>query len=121
MFEIFGRMCKFLDDKLIYNRPFGFRNNYPTEHALISLTENVNNLLNSGHVVCGMFIYLEQVFDLVKHNGFRGKIEVLIKSYLSNIKQLVTINGFDLWSSSRFKPWASIISHITILDYLSVK
>ena len=27
--------------------------------------------------------------------GFRGKIEVLIKSYLSNRKQLVAINGFE--------------------------
>ena len=45
-----------------------------------------------------------EVFDTVKHNilceklpyyGFRGKIEVLIKSYLSNRKQLVAINGFE--------------------------
>ena len=27
--------------------------------------------------------------------GFRGKIEVLIKSYLSNRKQLIAINGFE--------------------------
>ena len=52
-------------------------------------------------VVCGVFIDLEKAF---KHNifceklpyyGFRGKIEVLIKSYLSNRKQLVAINGFE--------------------------
>ena len=102
---IYGRMYKFLDvNNLIYNRRFGFRTNYSTEHALISLTENIKNLLDSGNVVCGVFIDLEKAFDMVKHNilceklpyyGFRGKIEVLIKSYLSNRKQLVSINGFE--------------------------
>ena len=102
---IYGRMYKFLDvNNLIYNRQFGFRTNYSTEHALISLTENNKKLLDSGNVVCGVFIDLEKMFDTVKHNilceklpyyGFRGKIEVLIKSYLSNRKQLVAINGFE--------------------------
>ena len=47
-------MYKFLDvNNLIYNRQFGFRTNYSTEHALISLTENIKNLLDSGNVVCG--------------------------------------------------------------------
>ena len=98
-------MYKFLYVKnLIYNRQFGFRTNYSIEHALISLTENMKNLLDSGNVVCGVFIDLEKAFDTVKHNilyeklpyyGFRGKIEVLIKSYLSNRKQLVAINCFE--------------------------
>ena len=98
-------MYKFLDvNNLIYNRQFDFRTHYSTEHALISLTENIKNLLDSGNVVCGVFIDLEDAFDTVKHNilceklpyyGFRGKIEVLIKSYLSNRKQLVAINGFE--------------------------
>ena len=39
---VYGRMYKFLDvNNLIYNRQFGFRRNYSTEHALISLTENI--------------------------------------------------------------------------------
>ena len=64
MFEklIYGRMYTFLDvNNLIYNRQFGFRPNYSTEHALISLTENIKNLLDSGNVVCGVFIDLEGV------------------------------------------------------------
>ena len=102
---IYGRMYKFLDvNNLIYNRQFGLRTNYSTEHALICLTENIKNLLDSGNVVCGVFIDLEMAFDTVKHKilcdklpyyGFRGKIEILIKSYLSNRKQLVAINGFE--------------------------
>ena len=67
---IYGRMYKFLDvNNLIYNnRWFGFRTNYSTAHALISLTENIKNLLDFGNVVCGVFIDLEKAFDTVKNN-----------------------------------------------------
>ena len=59
-------MYKSLDvNNLIYNRQFGFRTNHSTEHALISLTENIKNLLDSGNVVCGVFD-LEKAFDTVK-------------------------------------------------------
>ena len=62
-------MYTFLDDdKLIYNRLFGFRTNYSMEHALISLIENVKYLLDSGYVVyvdmwiCGMWcVYCSRV------------------------------------------------------------
>ena len=65
--NLYGRMYKFLDvNNLIYNRQFGFRTNYSTEHALISLTENIKNLLDSGNVVCVVFIDLEKAFDTVK-------------------------------------------------------
>ena len=52
----------------------------------------------------GVFIDLEKAFDTVNceilcnklpYYGFRGKIELLIKSFLNNRKQLVSINGFE--------------------------
>ena len=54
--------------------------------------------------ICGIFIDLEKAFDTVNHEilcdklnfyGLRGNINNLIKSYLSNRKQYVSINGFD--------------------------
>ena len=98
-------MYSFLEEnKLIYNRQFGFRSNYSTEHALINLTEYIKNLLDSGNIVCGVFIDLEKAFDTVNHEilcqkliyyGFRCKSQLLIKSFLSNRKQYVSINGFN--------------------------
>ena len=45
-------MYSFLEEnKPIYNRQFGFRSNYSTEHALINLTEYIKNLLDSGNIV----------------------------------------------------------------------
>ena len=51
---IYGRMYKLLDvNNLIYNRQFGFRTNYSTEHALISLTENIKQFTRLWE--CGMW------------------------------------------------------------------
>ena len=55
-------------------------------------------------LVVGVFIDLEKAFDTVnhqilcnklKHYGFRGKINDLICSFLSNRKQFVCIIGYD--------------------------
>ena len=64
---IYKRMYSFLEEnKLIYNQQIGFRSNYSTEHALINLTEYIKNLLDSGNIVCGVFIDLK-AFDTINH------------------------------------------------------
>ena len=89
---------------LIFSKQFGFRSGFSTNHAIISITEYIRNLLDQGEFVCGVFIDLEKAFDTVHHDilcdklkyyGLRGKVNDLLKSYLSNRKQFVTINGFD--------------------------
>ena len=89
---------------MIYSKQFGFRSNYSTNHALISLTEQIRSQLDGGHYVCGIFVDLEKAFDTVdhkilceklKHYGLRGNVNKLIQSYLTNRKQYVSLNGFD--------------------------
>ena len=89
---------------LISSKQFGFRSNHSCNHAIISLTEHVKKLIDEGQIVCGVFIDLEKAFDTVHHEilidklnayGLRGKINDLFKSYLSNRKQFVSLNGFD--------------------------
>ena len=46
-------------NKLIYEKQFGFRSNYSTNHALIRLTEKLKNYLDSSHSVAGVFVNLE--------------------------------------------------------------
>ena len=83
-------------NKLIYEKQFGFRSNYSTNHALISLTKNLNKYIDSSHFVAGVFVDLEKVFHTVNHKilceklsyyGFRGKSNQLLSLYLENRKQ----------------------------------
>ena len=102
---IYKRIYNYLDlKKFIYSKQFGFRGNHSTNHAIISITEHIRTLLDKGDYVCGIFVDLEKAFDTVHHDilcekikayGFRGNINNLLKSYLNERKQYVSINGFD--------------------------
>ena len=102
---IYSRMYSFLEkNNLLQDKQFGFRSKHSTTHALISLTESIKNFLDKKDIVSGIFIDLEKAFDTVNHSilcdklnyyGFRGKSNDLIKSYLINRKQFVSINGYD--------------------------
>ena len=94
----------FSDNNLIYLLQFGFRQKYSTVHALISLTENIRKNLDEGNIGCGIFVDLQKAFDTVEHDillsklehyGIRGLANEWFKSYLSNRKQYVSINGYD--------------------------
>ena len=64
---IYTRIYSYLVKNMIYSKQFGFRSNYSTNHAIISLTEHIRNLLDNGHYVCGIFVDLEKAFDTVNH------------------------------------------------------
>ena len=60
--------------------------------------------MDRGYIAAGVFIALQKAFDTVNHQiicaklayyGFRGKSLNLIKSFLNNRKQFVSINGFE--------------------------
>ena len=102
---IYKRMYQFLtENNLIYDRQFGFRSKHSTNHALVSLIEEINSHLDTGQKSVGIFIDLQKAFDTVNHSilcqkllhyGLRGNIYLLLKSFLSNRKQYVSINGYD--------------------------
>ena len=91
-------------NEMIYSKQFGFRSKHSTNHAIISLTEHIRNLLDDAQYVCGIFVDLEKAFDTVDHKvlceklkfyGLRGNINNLLQSYLSNRKQYVSLKGFN--------------------------
>ena len=58
------RLTNFLrKNKILFSYQFGFRNNYSTNHALISLTEMIRNALDNSNFACGVFIDLQKAFD----------------------------------------------------------
>ena len=56
---VYNRITKFLNNNnLIYPLQFGFRHNYSTNHALITLTENIRKNLDEGKAGYGIFVDL---------------------------------------------------------------
>ena len=99
------RLYSYLNiNKCIYELQFGFRAKYSTNHALISLTEQIREALDPGKLVCGVFIDLQKAFDTVDHHiilkklefyGVRGLSNDWFRSYLTDRYQFTSINGFD--------------------------
>ena len=107
MFEklIHSRLIEFLEGKqILYYRQFGFRKDFSTNHAILTLLKSMQKALVDGHFTCGIFIDLEKAFDTVSHDillgklnhyGVRGISNDRFRSYLSDRTQLVFINGFN--------------------------
>ena len=56
---IYTRIYSYLvANKLIYTKQFGFRSHFSVNHAIISLTERIKQLIDNGNFVCGIFIDL---------------------------------------------------------------
>ena len=58
----------FEQNKIIHPLQFGFRKNYSTSLALISIAELIRNSLDYKEFGCGIFIDLKKAFDSVNHS-----------------------------------------------------
>ena len=101
---LYSRLCN--DSIAIYPLQFVLRLKYSTTHALISLTEDVIKddevNLDEVNIGYGIFVDLQKAFDTVahdvllaklEHNGIHDLASEWFRSYLSNRKQYVSING----------------------------
>ena len=61
---MYNRVENFLlSTNQFYDLQFGFRKNYSTNHALISITEQIRESMDNRLFTCGVFIDLEKAFD----------------------------------------------------------
>ena len=90
----------FLSKGVLTDSQFGFRKGHSTSHALNYSIQHIENELRKKNHVVGIFIDLSKAFDTIDHNkllrklehyGIRGNASDLIKSYLSNRKQYVSV------------------------------
>ena len=71
---MYKRFYTFLNNNIIYNLQFGFRQQYSTSHALINITADVRKALDDGNIGCGVFVALQKAFNTVDHQILLPKL-----------------------------------------------
>ena len=129
---MYNRIYKFFfENNIIYPLQFGFRQQYSTFYALISLTEDIRKNLNKGNIGCGICVDLKKAFDTVEHDILLAKLEHYdirdmtnnwFKSYLFNRKQFVSINGHvsNQTSVKYGVPQGSVLDPLLFLIYVNI-
>ena len=126
---MYVRLYKFLNThNCIYEFQFGFRVSHSTNHALISLTEDIRNDLDNKHFVGGVFIDLQKAFDTVgnkillrklNHYDITGKANEWFNSYLTNRKQYVSGFKSDEKVVNFGVPQGSVLGSLLFLIYIN--
>lgn len=97
------RLDSFINKHHLLNKhQYGFRPKRSTSMAVIELIDSISNATDSSEFTVGVFIDLSKAFDTIHHAtllkklyryGIRGTAYTWLKSYLTNRKQYVHLNG----------------------------
>ena len=64
---MYNHLIDFIDSQnILYKFQFGFRKQFSTSHAIISLVEKIRSVLTSGKFMIGVFLDLKKSFRYSK-------------------------------------------------------
>ena len=88
-----SKLTECLEGKqILYYRQVGFRRDFSTNHAILTLLESIQKALDDGQLVCEIFIDLEKVFNAVSHDIL---LEKLNHYGMRDRTHFISINGFN--------------------------
>ena len=114
----------------LYESQYGFRSRHSCEHALISAQKCILDALDKKQIAMLLLIDFSKAFDMVDHTillnklshyGIRGNALLLLKSYLSDRTQTVSLSGKT--SDSKIMdygvPQGSILGPLLFIIYIN--
>ena len=129
--KLFNRLIKFLKKRdIFFEKQFGFRANHSTEHALLCIIDKIQKAIENRNYSCGIFLDFSKAFDTIdrtilikklEYYGIRGVAKKWFISYLSNRRQIVTVNGVQSEENSITcgVPQGSVLGPLLFLIYVN--
>ena len=128
---IYKKIFEFLTRcQILFKSQYGFRKGHNTTHATLDFLKTVEQALMQNEYAIGIFCDLSKAFDTLDHQillhklehyGIRGKMLSWIKSYLSDRKQFVDLDGIhsEQEDMSVGVPQGSILGPLLFLVYIN--
>ena len=129
---VHDRLYMFLEqNNTFYNYQFGFRNTHSTNHAIIKITEQIQNVCDKNLFTCGVYLDLQKVFDTVKpkillpklkHYEIKGTSYNWFKLFLCERMQYTLIKESELSLKTIFHgvPQGSVLGTLSYLSSSSM-
>ena len=127
----YNRLYNFVNSQdILTSCQYGFRPKHSTYMAILDMYDSISAALDNNKFAIGIFIDLAKAFDTLNHDLLCRKLEIYgirgiplqwFKSYLSNRKQYVSLNGI---SSSQKNitcgvPQGSIMGPLLFIFYIN--